>query len=270
MGEPEELPGGGPAPMVDAHIHLQDPCFAARLEPLVAGARDAGVAWLVSNASRPGDWETVAGHAASFPGIIPCFGIHPWFVAEAVDDWEERLAARLDALPSGMGEIGIDPLRDRRTLGRQEEVFIRQLDLAWRRELPATIHCAGTWGRLLEILRRSPRPARFLLHAYGGPAELAGPLADLGAWFSFGGAALLPSRPKMRRALTAIPPDRILLETDSPSGHGGRGMPAARHPDPADLPAVCRDLAAFLGRDEAEFRRQLWENARALFGGLIG
>lgn len=257
-------------PLVDSHVHLQDPHYAGRVDDLVARAAAAGVPWLVSNASRPGDWESVAGHARRFPGVVPCFGIHPWFAVEAAGDWEERLAGMLGSIPSGVGEIGIDPLHDRGTADLQHEVFVRQLDLARAGALPATIHCAGAWGRLLEILQRAPRPGRFLLHAYGGPAELVKPLAAMGAWFSFGGACLGPNRLKTRRALPAIPADRMLLETDSPGGHQGGEATAGRHVEPAELPDICREMARFLGRDEGELRSRLWDNARQLFGGLVG
>jgi len=48
----------------------------------------------------------------------------------------------------------------------QEEVFITQLTIAAERNLPASIHCLQTWGRMLELLKAGPRPARgFLLHS---------------------------------------------------------------------------------------------------------
>jgi len=60
----------------------------------------------------------------------------------------------------------------------QEEVFAAQLRLAAERDLPASIHCLKTWGRLQELLRDGPLPKRgFLLHSYGGSVEMVEPLA---------------------------------------------------------------------------------------------
>jgi TatD DNase family protein len=264
--------GTGAAPLVDGHVHLQDPYFDGRLERVVAEARGAGVRWLVCNGSRPSDWGTVADLAARHPGVVlPSFGLHPWYAAEGGAGWEEDLAGYLDRFPSAVGEIGLDRVHGPGDRLLQEEVFRRQLRLAAARRLPATIHCVRSFGRLREMLDEGPRPPRFLLHAYGGPLELVGPLAERGAWFSFGGSVLLPSRERSRRALRGVPPDRLLLETDAPdpAPPGGRAGAAPRHPDPADLPILCREVAALLGQREDSFRERLLANARTLFGGLV-
>jgi len=42
--------------------------------------------------------------------------------------------------------------------------------------------------------------------------------ATLGAYFSFGTDVLDPRRKRLREALRATPPDRLLIETDTPAG----------------------------------------------------
>ena len=67
------------------------------------------------------------------------------------------------------------------------------------------------------ILYPAIQPARgFLLHSYGGSAELVPQLVDLGAYFSFSGYFLHEKKYKTRKAFSHIPSDRLLIETDAP------------------------------------------------------
>ena len=92
-----------------------------------------------------------------------------------------------------------------------------QLRLAAERNLPLSIHCLQAWGPLLDILRAEPRPAcGFLLHSYGGAAELVAPLAELGAYFSLPGYFALERKTRQREAFRQVPADRLLIETDAP------------------------------------------------------
>jgi len=230
----------------------------------------------------------VSALATRFAWVIPSYGVHPWDCGNRPADWLDRLEARLAAEPRAhVGEIGLDRwildrakpddprlagLR-RAPLDEQTEVFTAQLALAAQDNRAASIHCIDAWGALLETLRTAPLPARgLLLHAYAGPEEMIGPFADLGAYFSFNGSYLDPKRARLRETFRAVPPDRLLIETDAPA----MPLPAAaekfslppsptgtRMNHPANLAAVYRGLAAFLGqpleslvmRVEANFQR---------------
>jgi len=92
-----------------------------------------------------------------------------------------------------------------------------QLRPGCQRILPASIHCLQAWGRIHELLRDHPRPARgFLLHSYGGSKEMVEPLAKLGAYFSFPGYFMHERKARQREAFQAVPLDRLLIETDAP------------------------------------------------------
>ncbi|MFN0068348.1 MAG: TatD family hydrolase [Limisphaerales bacterium] len=282
--------------LYDAHNHLQD----ARLGPdrarLVTEARAAGVARMVVNGSTEEDWGEVAALARQFPGtVIPSFGLHPWYLRERTAGWEAALAAALDASPGAViGEIGLDrwllgctpavraaiaprlDALDVPSLAEQEEVFAAQFRLAAVRGLPASIHCLQAWGRLQDMLRELPRPTPgFLLHSYGGPAEMIASLVKLGAHFSFPGYFLHARKARQREAFKLVPVDRLLVETDAPD----QLLPDAmnRHPlrdaagralnHPANLAAVYEGLAALRLVPLAELAGQVEDNFRRLFPG---
>lgn len=262
----------------DAHNHLHDDRFAGRQAELVATARVMGVARMVVNGSCEADWPQVAALVREFPDlVVPSFGCHPWYVGERTAQWLEKLAEFLGRTPgAGIGEIGLDRWKPGLAYDGQEEAFVVQLRLAAERNRCASIHCLQTWGRLLELLRTTPRPARgFLLHSYGGPVEMVAPLAKLGAHFSFPGYFMHERKARQRDTFKLIPVDRLLIETDAPD----QLLPdtANAHPltdtrtgkplnHPANLPAVYRFMAELRGVPLAELTAQVEENFRRLFG----
>ena len=158
----------------------------------------------------------------------------------------------------------------------QEEAFVWQLRLAAARDFPASIHCLDAWGRMIELLRDHPRPTRgFLLHSYGGPAEMVAPLAKLGARFGFPGYFLHERKARQREVFREVPPDSLLIETDAPD----QSLPQAltTHPliDPADgkgvnhpanLAAVYRGYADFTNEPVERLAARVRRNFTELFG----
>jgi TatD DNase family protein len=223
--------------LFDAHNHLQDERFGGRQHELIAACRAAGVARMVVNGTCETDWPAVAELAYHHPDLVlPSFGYHPWYVAQRTSQWEQSLVRFLDANPgSGVGEIGLDRWKRGLDFVAQEEVFARQLQLAAERNRPVSIHCLQAWGRLLDCLRAGPRPVcGFLLHSYGGPAEMVAPLADLGAYFSLPGYFAHERKQRQREAFLQVPPHRLLIETDAPD---------QRLPDASTVPETTRLIA---------------------------
>ena len=203
--------------MIDCHLHLQDPRLAADLGEILATARSIGIGRFIVNGTGPDDWKRVAELAAGHPEVTPSFGLHPWKVGKEPADWLEDLESRLlDHPDAGVGEIGLDRWIEGHDLDRQARVFVSQMELAVRLERPLSIHCLRAWGRLHEILSEKPPTTGFLLHSYGGPAEMVERFVELGAYFSISGYFLHPSKASKLAVFDRVPRDRILLETDAP------------------------------------------------------
>ncbi len=220
-------------PLFDAHNHFQDDWFDPHRERLLDELPRLGLGGMVVNGTCESDWPKVRELGRRVPWIVPSFGLHPWDCGNRSPAWEETLSAALLETPgAAVGEIGIDRwILDRARpddprlagmrrapLDEQLQVFVRQLDLACRMKRPASIHCLDAWGPLIECLRRTPLPQRgFLLHAYGGPAEMVVDFAALGAYFSFNGNYLEERRVRNREAFRQVPAERLLVETDAPA-----------------------------------------------------
>ena len=239
--------------------------------------RQAGIRYLVVNGACEADWPVVR-ELARQPLVLPSFGYHPWYLHERTAGWLEQLEIQLDAVPSAVGEIGLDRWKPDLPYEPQEAAFLAQLAIAARRNLPASIHCLQAWGRMLELLQQHPRPATgFLLHSYGGPPEMIPAFAKLGAYFSFPGYFLHPRKERQRQTFKHVPADRLLVETDAPD----QSLPADKVrfplPDqagrpvnhPANLPAVYAGLAEWLAEPLAVLAGRVETNFLSLFGGVL-
>jgi len=199
---------------------------------LLAACAKAGVARMVVNGACESDWfASPRVGAEKTKSCCPVFGYHPWYLHECTPDWLKNLEDFLNQMPSAVGEIGLDRWKPDLPYERQEEVFLAQLRLATERNLPVSIHCLQAWGRMLELLRDNPCPARgFVLHSFGGPAGMIPAFAKLGAYFSFPGYFLHERKLRQRETFKQVPPDRLLIETDCarPASAARKNSPSAR------------------------------------------
>ena len=215
-------------------------------------AKQVGVCRFVCNGTSEEDWTAVANLAKQYEEVIPCFGLHPWYISKRSNDWKETLTAYLKEYRSGVGEIGLDHWVEPRDEADQVKVFTEQLKLARDFNRPVTIHCLKAWNLLLEILRKQePLPCGFHLHAYGGAEEIIPELVKMGAYFSFAGNILTQRRSRIRKTISAIPPDRLLSETDAPdmavppelSTSNLVDEKGKRLSEPADLPVIVNTVS---------------------------
>ncbi len=261
--------------LIDIHVHLQEKVLLNRIDEVMRACREEGVGLLACNGTRPEDWLAVAGLAQSYPEVLPCFGVHPWYVGQAGETWEAQLHDFLGRYPlAAVGEIGIDRWIEPRDEALQERMFRRQLQIARELDRPAMVHCLRAWGWLLEILQGEKLPRAMLIHSFGGSAEMIRPLREMGAYFSFAGSIFEPKRQKLRDACKAVPRDRLLIETDAPAliapeEHRKYHMVDDRgevQNHPANLPSVYEGVAGLIGCTVQELRDQVASNAKAFLG----
>lgn len=210
-----------PLELFDAHCHLQDGRIGRVASQLIQTAANVGVRRFVVNGTSEEDWELVKQMGETHSSVIPCFGLHPWFVGKCSSNWLIVLKSFFETVPSAaVGEIGLDkgcPHGKAVDFVTQTQVFKQQLELARQLQRPASVHCVSAFGDLQEILQEmGPFPAGIILHSYAGSAEMVQTLAKFGAYFSFSGFLTSVKSQKAKRILQAVPTDRILLETDAP------------------------------------------------------
>ena len=67
--------------LIDAHVHLSDTEYTGHIEELIADAKKAGVAALMTNSMDLKTCQNDIQLAEKYPGLVyPALGIHPWNV----------------------------------------------------------------------------------------------------------------------------------------------------------------------------------------------
>ncbi|MCF7784667.1 MAG: TatD family hydrolase [Prosthecobacter sp.] len=262
--------------LYDAHNHLQDERLDPWREQIIPMLPQTGLAEMIVNGSSEEDWPAVAELAREHAFIRPAFGLHPWYVKERSSQWSDTLRQLLMEHPHAVvGEIGLDRWIENPDIDAQLECLRTQLALAVELDRPATLHCLRAFGLLEETLRKATLPRRgFLLHSYGGPAEMIPGFVKLGAYFSLSPYFGHPRKAAQLAVFKDVPLDRLLAETDAPDMwppeelnphplHSADGK-AINHP--ANLRVSYDLLAQVRGMEVAELEKVIATNYNALFG----
>ncbi|MGH9407637.1 MAG: TatD family hydrolase, partial [Terriglobia bacterium] len=161
-----------------------------------------------------------------------------------------------------LGEIGLDYHYDDSPREAQQQILIRQLELARELKLPVIIHCRDAWGDLRRILAEHWRANGLggILHCFTGERDDAFELADCGFLVSFAGNLTFKNAERLRSVAKELPADRLLTETDSPylAPVPYRG----RRNEPAFVREVLAQLAALRGISEETMAEQVLANFR--------
>lgn len=212
---------------VDSHAHLETQQFEADRELVIARAREAGIETIlaIGSGTGPGSLDCAIRLAEQHDFIYATIGIHPHEAKLARDaDFEEmaQLATRPKVI--AWGEIGLDYFYDHSPRDIQQDVFLKQLEMAQAVKLPIVIHCRPSdqsedaWEDCLTLLheRWAGSGLGGILHCFTGTVAHATRALDMGFMISFAGNVTFPKAQQIREAAKQVPLDRMLLETDSP------------------------------------------------------
>ncbi len=215
--------------LFDTHLHI---CREDAVQPMLAAAQAAGVAYFVAVAGNLEDAERLPGICAAHANVFCTAGTHPHEAEKFGDDLAPF--RRLLQLPPtiAVGEIGLDYYYDFAPRARQKEVFTAFLGLAVAERRPVVVHCRDAYDDCLAILQEyAGELAGIEIHSFTGTPAWAEKMLELGAYFSFNGILTFEKAANVRASFAAIPLDRLLLETDSPylapvPHRGQRNQPA--------------------------------------------
>ena len=253
----------------DTHAHLDLPEFEANRAEVVARAVQAGVESILCVGITADSSQTSLQWAEQF-GLVAAVGIHPNSTAEVGDgDWDRIVAMANHPRVVALGETGLDRYWDHSPLSLQQDYFDRHLRLAQERDLPVAIHCRDAQAELMPMLRTAAArgPIRGIVHAFSGDAAMAAECIALGFYISFAGNVTYTNKKFeiLRAAAKTIPPDRLLIETDSPFLVPQVFRGKLKFNEPAHVVHTARFLADLRGVSLDEIAHQTTTNAKQLF-----
>jgi TatD DNase family protein len=245
--------------VIDTHAHL-DACEDGP-EALVARAHAVGVDRIVSVGSGLESCRATLGIAERHEGVFAALGIHPH---QADGDDAERVQELRGLLGHeravAVGETGLDFFRDYAARDAQRRLFERQLEVAAELGKTVVVHTRAADAETVEALEGFD--GTVVLHCFSSPTLL--PVAlERGYYVSFAGNVTFPKALELREAAAAVPPERILAESDSPylAPQPRRGRPN----EPAYVVHTVAALAEARGEDPAVLADRIDANAAEAF-----
>lgn len=250
--------------LVDTHCHLDPEYFPDGPDAALERARDAGVeAFVAIGVGRDlAMARHVIGVAERRADVVAAVGVHP-HDASVLDDAMADELARLAAHPRvvAIGEIGLDYHYLHSPRETQRAVFRRLIGLARERRLPIVVHTREAPAETLAILEEEgAREVGGIIHCFSEDRAFAERALDLDFDLSFSGIVTFKSARSVHEVAAWAPPDRILVETDSPylAPVPLRGKPC----EPAFITHTARRVAELRGEPPEELARRTTANAR--------
>jgi TatD DNase family protein len=259
------------SPVIDIGANLTHDSFRADFDAVLVRARAHGVAQIVVTGASAGGSRAARELARAHPGFLHATaGVHPHHAHE-YDEATDALLREFVATPEvkAVGETGLDYFRDYSPHAAQIAAFERQLGIAIDSGKPLFLHqrdAHADFIACLDNVRGRIGPA--VVHCFtGGRDELA---AYLERGFHIGITGWICDERRgrhLRELVAAIPPERLLIETDAPYllPRDLHPKPSHRRNEPMHLAHICAAVAAARGEDVAQTAASTSANAARFF-----
>lgn len=250
--------------LVDTHAHLDDLKYENDLDEVVTRAGQYGVTRIISMGDTMAASLNAVKIAEKYEGVFAGAGVHPQEALTLMDGDYDRLA-QLMTLPKVkvLGEIGLDYYYENASREKQQEIFIRQLDVARQMHMPVSIHDRDAHGDTMAILKKEGKGLTGSIHCFSGSWEMAKELLKMGWFLGVDGPLTFKNAAKLPEIIAKIPLDRLLLETDSP--YLAPVPKRGRRNEPAYVKYIAEKVAEIRNISFEEVVKQTTFNAINLF-----
>lgn len=202
---------------IDSHCHLNFPDFANRLPEIYRHMQENQVSHALCISVDLDSFPEVLAIAESRDNLYASVGVHPDY-EDCIEPTVEKLVT-LAASPKvvAIGETGMDYYRTPGPLERQRERFRVHIRAARETGKPLVIHTRAASEDTLRIMAKEKAgEAGGVMHCFTESLEVARAAMDMGFYISFSGIVTFKNARELKEVATAVPLERMLIETDSP------------------------------------------------------
>ena len=255
--------------LFDSHCHLDDKSYARDLDDVIKHADDAGVSRMMTIGVDQNSSTRAVELSESRSGIYASVGVHP-HDAEQCSQASLNHLRKLAERPSvkAWGEMGLDFNRMYSPAKDQEKWLRCQMEIARELQLPMIFHERDSNGRFLEILKAYSEAAlKGVVHCFSGTDTELDQYLSLGLHIGITGIVTLKDRGRqLRRQVSRIPANRLLVETDAPYLTPAPQKNKTRRNEPAFVRFVLLKLAEVRQEDPEVLAETIWNNTCRLYG----
>jgi TatD DNase family protein len=256
--------------LVDSHAHLDMSHFDADRDVVIARARQAGVAAILTLGVDGASSQRAVALAQQYDGVFAAVGIHPHEAKHVMpEDYKTLMALAREREANRIlawGEIGLDYHYDHSPRDVQRREFRRQIRMARELDLPVCIHSRDAHDDVLTILdEEKAMEVGVVMHCFSGDEQVVRRCLDLGFYISFAGPVTFTNARTRPAVVPLVPDDRLLIETDAPylSPHPWRGR--EHRNEPARVAIIAARVAELKGISIEAVGQLATENFKTLF-----
>ncbi|MBA2621576.1 MAG: TatD family hydrolase [Acidobacteria bacterium] len=251
---------------VDSHCHIDGEAYDADRNEVLKRADEAGVRLMLTIGTgnpNSSDFVRAVACAEKYENVFAAVGVHPHDAKEYDDAAENHLIELVKKSEKvvAWGEIGLDFHYEHSPRVVQKAVFRRQIVVAKKLDLPIIIHSRAADAETVEILLDVCSVENFrggVMHCFGGTAETAKQLMEIGFLISFAGNVTFKKAENLREAARAVPLEKLLIETDCP--YLAPVPVRGKRNEPMYVVETAKFLADFYGVELEEMARQTTQN----------
>ncbi len=201
--------------LIDTHAHID--MLEAPIESTLQLMKDFGVKKAVIPSVEVSSMEKVIAAAEADENIYAMIGIYPSEAKTYTQEVEDRMIELAkNHKVKAVGEIGLDYYWDKSFVDLQKEVYVKQILLANKLNLPIVIHDREAHKDAYDLLLEYNQSSKALFHCFSGSVEFMRECVKKGWYIALCGVVTFKNAVKMKDVAREIPLDKLVLETDSP------------------------------------------------------
>lgn len=206
---------------IDSHCHINFPELAARLPEVFSRMAENRVTHALCVSVNLPEFPEVLAIANEHEHIYASVGVHP--------DYEETPEPTVDELVKlsdhpkivAIGETGLDYYRLEGDLEWQRNRFRTHIRASRATGKPLIIHTRSASEDTIRLMREEKAGtdvggAGGVMHCFTESLEVAEAAMAMGFYISFSGIVTFKSAKELQAVASAVPLERMLIETDSP------------------------------------------------------
>lgn len=201
----------------DSHAHYNDEKFQEDRDELIKKVYSERITKIINAGYSLESSKNAIEIANNYEFMHAIVGISP----NDIDNFKEEDLQEIEELAKNkkvvaIGEIGLDYYWNTDNKNLQKQVFISQIEIANKLNLPIVIHTREAIYDTLDILKNNKCNKKGVFHCCPLNADLAREGLKLGFYISFAGPITFKNSKNANEIIKMVPLDRMLIETDSP------------------------------------------------------
>jgi len=257
--------------IIDTHCHLDDKRYNDDIQEVLKRAKENGVNRFIIPGADPKSLKKAIELSEMYSEIYFAVGVHPYDATNYDRKYLEQYITHPKCV--AVGECGLDYYRLPETTEEietekklQKEVFLDQIELAKKFNLPLIVHIRDSSADCLEILQNNAGEKGGVLHCYNADESLL-KLTSQNFYYGIGGVLTFKNARKLVNVYPKIPLDKLLVETDAPylTPHPHRG----KRNEPSYTKLVISKMSELSDMEQGILEEKTTQNTFNLFNKMV-